>query len=260
MHRRHLLASLALSVPTLAGCSRPTARGDAAGTDDGTVDDTPTAGGGTVDDTPTTDDGTATDGGRSSRFAGEPCPSFVSNADRTVCYHDVDPEADEIVLSPSTELFEPTTGDDTVETVTFELHNGSERGVGLNPYAWRIERRGASGWEHVAPDAYIEPWYHVDPGQSYEWALSVAPHPAPKSERTIQITQDLTGGVYAFGVDGIVGAGADGEGGTRVEWVALFEVTRGEPVTVTSGEPATVTSGEPATVTSGGDETRTDSQ
>lgn len=237
MRRRTYLGTLGslFSATALAGCSGVTADGaDDAETPAGSpIPDEPGDSTTTTTDAGTTTDGrqttTATDGGTASRFAGEPCPSFESSADRTVCYHAADRSSTDVLLTPSSETFSPTTGDGSVETVTFELANASEKAVKVNPYAWRIERRTDAGWKHVAPDAYPEPLVEIDPGQSYRWVLSVQSHPSPHSERTKQVVQDLQSGVYAFGVDGFVG---DAENG-RVEWVALFEVTR--PATATGG-------------------------
>jgi hypothetical protein len=200
MHRRIVLLAIGSAVAGTAGClaSPPTG---------GTPTDTPGDGG--------PDDGDP--------FADEPCPSFAESADRTVCAHTLDPETADVYLTVSEQVFAPTTGDDSVETLRFVLHNDSETRFGMNPYAWGIERRTEDGWSHVAPDAHIEPWTYVEPGETRDWLLSVEPHPTPAGDRTVTIAEDLSSGTYAFNVSGALD---EDEGRTSVECVALFEVRR----------------------------------
>lgn len=218
MNRRTILASLGTLPVALAGCTDSTGN---PGTGTGT--DTTTTGPGTGTDTGTPT--TATDGGTpESRFAGEPCPALGTNADRSVCWHTVDPSTAAQYLEPDTELFEPSTGDDSVETVAFVLHNQSGGGIGFNPYAWGIHRQTADGWEYVAPEAYPEPWFQLEDGQTYTWQFAVEQHPTPNADRTRYPVVDLEDGTYAFEVT--VAAEEGPNTGERVACVALFEVQR----------------------------------
>ena len=127
-------------------------------------------------------------------------------------------------VEPDREVFEPTTGDDTLETITFTLHNRSGGPFGLNPYAWAIERRTTSGWEHVAPDEHVEPWTTVEDDGTYIWRLSVETHPSGDWENHRTLVEDLESGVYAFTIAGSLGGETGGS--TWVECVVLFEVQR----------------------------------
>ncbi|MFB6164311.1 MAG: twin-arginine translocation signal domain-containing protein [Haloarculaceae archaeon] len=216
MKRRTVLAKTgALGAGALtAGCAQragdrgaPPDDGTDPGSDDDETDTMPD------DETPTTD-----------RFAGDPCPSFDESADRTVCAHTVDPNAAAVYLTASEQVFAPTTGDHSVEMIQFDLHNEGDENVGLNPYAWGIERQSHDGWEHVAPDVHIEPWTELAPGETYTWVLSVQEHPSPHAPRTQQIVQDLQSGTYAFDVTCLRDDGS--KEATRIEAVALFAVER----------------------------------
>jgi hypothetical protein len=114
-----------------------------------------------------------------------------------------------------------TTGE-AVESITFELANSSDRTVCLNPYAWRLERKTDEGWTYVAPGEHIEPWYHLESGDSCQWQLSVEEQTGSDVEQTNRIVEDLQSGLYAFGIDGVLGDVE--EDGARIEWVALFVV------------------------------------
>jgi hypothetical protein len=155
-------------------------------------------------------------------------------------------------MTPSQEVIDATADTEEIETITFELANESDTSVGLNPHAWRIDRRTDEGWTFVAPEVYPEPWLTLSPGQSYEWVLSLQSHPSPDEDRAMQVVEDLADGVYAFSVAGQFGGGeattpdgatADGTP-TWIEWVALFEVRRDVPGGGTTGtEEATTTEG-----------------
>jgi hypothetical protein len=198
--RRHVLAAIGGSSLLLAGCTGPGGE--------------PTPDGGDAGD----GDGSPTPTRSADRFAGVTCPSFAG-VDRTVCWH-TDPDAD-LVLEPSTELFEPTT--DGVETVTFTLRNRTGTVFTLNPYAWAVERFADGEWRHVAPDAHIEPLVDVPAGESYLWRLARETHPTPESDRSLDVVVPVETGRHAFAVDGFLG---EGESPERVECVALFDVAR----------------------------------
>ncbi|MFC7133473.1 MULTISPECIES: hypothetical protein [Salinibaculum] len=152
------------------------------------------------------------------RFADEPCPSFTQT-DRTVCWHSR--EDGDVFLEPSAEVLRVGDGDDTVETVTFTLHNDADRAFKLNPHAWAVKEKLDGEWTHVAPDAHVEPQMEVPAGKTYEWVLSRQTHSSPMAERTLAVTADVTPGVHAFAVHGWYGDGDDAE---DVECIALFEV------------------------------------
>jgi hypothetical protein len=140
------------------------------------------------------------------------------------------------VLSPSSETVAAATTDgESGDGIEFELRNDGADSVGLNPYEWRIERRTDEGWDHVAPEMYIEPWTTLRSGERVTWLLGDATETASESLETIRIEESLDAGVYAFGVHGFVTGGkyegvapqtnTDDESGVRVEWVVVFEVT-----------------------------------
>ncbi|MFB6178994.1 MAG: hypothetical protein ABEI77_04640, partial [Halorientalis sp.] len=171
--------------------------------------------------------GTSTDSGVNEPhdpFEDAPCPSFDENADRTVCWHTADTDAEPIYLDASTVVFEPSTDDNSVETMEFVLHNNSDGTFGLNPYDWQIQRQTDDGWEHVAPDARVEPWLNLEAGLTYTWNLSVERHPTPHQERTQAIMEDLDDGTYAVQITGLTDQESDDP--THVECIALFEVDR----------------------------------
>ena len=218
MNRRTVLATISTATVATAGCLSDAGdrSNDATTSADGNETDGPG------------NDSTTTDGTPGSNpddpFADADCPSFADSTDRTVCWHTTDPDSEPIYLDASTAVFEPTTGDNSVETMAFVLHNESGAPFGLNPHAWAIKRRTDSGWEHVAPDEYVEPWYTVESGQRYTWQLSVEQRTQAMAERTMTVTQDLQDGTYAFQITGL--AGEQENDPTRVECLALFEVSR----------------------------------
>ena len=144
-------------------------------------------------------------------FAGFDCPSFDDAADRTVCYHEVDPTRADVVLGVDPEVFDPHLDDDTVETLTFTLYNRSDWHFRFNHYAWGIERLEDGEWVHVAPEAYPEPLMELPPGRTYTWELPSEPHSSPNRDRSMRLDVALSAGVYAFHVAGSFGP----EFGTR---------------------------------------------
>ncbi|MFB6194691.1 MAG: hypothetical protein ABEI80_00840 [Haloplanus sp.] len=214
-HRRRVLAMVGTTLVS-AGCAAPTS--DEPGGDEPATD------------TPT---GTPADGTPApprNRFRDAPCPTF-DDADRTVCWH-THPDA-AVSLAPSAPVFRPVGGNDTVETITFTLHNGSDGIVSFDPAAWAIKREEADGWTHVAPASVdTESLYELEAGQSYRWVVSRTTHPTPNAKRTTYPTVELENGRHAFVLTGTLsgdatGSGtADGNGARTVEWVALFDVRR----------------------------------
>lgn len=225
MRRRTLLTALA-AVAGTAGCIQDgTAPADLS-TEEEPRDGTPT-------DT-RTDTRTVTDQGPSPDpatdvFADFDCPSFTDNADRTVCYHRTDPAETDSLLTADPEVFDPTPTDGDAETLHFTLWNRSDRPVGLNPYAWGIERHDGDGeWSHVAPEAYPEPWTRVKPGATMQWVLP-SENRGESPDEAHSLTVALEPGVYAFHVVVYYEGDADTPTGEaksseRVELVALFRV------------------------------------
>jgi len=219
MKRRTVLAALGATTAATAGCLDRSETGSTPTDTDG-----PGTGGGTETPPGTANDEIRTPTTPSGRFDGADCPAFSDSVDRTVCYHTLETGSAEVWIEPDREVFEPTTGDDTVETITFTLCNESGEPFGLNPYAWAIKRRTAEGWEHVAPEEWVEPWTAVEDGGTYTWRLSVETHPSPDRDDHQTLVEDLGSGVYAFAITGSLGG--ETSGSTWVECIALFSVQR----------------------------------
>ena len=218
--RRTVLATLGGALAT-GGCldvlgggpgaesSPPAGTPSATGTDEtpATVTDTPPPGTGTPD-------GLDVD-----------CPSFAAT-DKTYCAGAIPPEFG-VRLEASSRRFEPVSGNDAVETITFTLQNETGNPFTLNPHAWRLFRLERGEWRHVAPEEHLDPLVELPERAAFEWVLSRESHPTPTAERTLYPTVAVRNGVHAFAVDGWVGD-ADTPGAERVtvEAVALFEVQR----------------------------------
>jgi hypothetical protein len=202
MQRRTVLSAVAAG--SLAGCltgasGLPARDGSVTGsTDDGDADGTP---------------------------AWDACPSFVEDADRTVCWTDRGDA--EVYLAPSSRTFAESETYQSVDTVTFTLHNGGDGEVRLNPYDWAVMRHTAGGWTHLAPDGAIpQPLLVVDAGDSHEWRLATTEHPSGRVENRRDVVADLPAeGSYAFRLHGWLGPV---EESVHVEWVARFEYVRSD--------------------------------
>lgn len=238
MQRRTVLATVGSALLASAGCvsnsdgddQDPSEGSDPE--DDRSSDDSPD------DTTPeqTPIDNTPTD----STPAGDPderdgagasfgdCPSFGESVDQTVCSHTGSNTG--VYPAVSQEVFTPTTGDDSVETLSITLHNVSGSRFGFNPHDWAIKRQTEDGWVHVAPEEYVEPWYTIEPDETYTWELSVESHPSPQDDQTLSVVEDLDSGTYAFRVTGILDEqpedATDSDEKTTIECVALFSVSR----------------------------------
>ena len=214
MRRRTALTAVAAAAASsLAGCLSDALAGAPAGTEETPGSDDAHLG--TGDGTPGTDDETAEPPGAQWGT----CPSFVENADRTVCYRDHG-DAD-VSLAPSKLTFEEYGGNDAVETVTFTLHNRDDASFRLNPQDWAVKRLTDDGWIHVAPDEHVDPLHEVPPGGTYEWVLGTQQHTSPRSDDSTSVTVDLSSAErYAFRVHGWFG---EADEGPRIEAVARFE-------------------------------------
>lgn len=227
MKRRAVIVSIGALVAG-AGCvdsSSPSDEDETGETDKTPTDNTQNDG--TPSDTPrdNPDEGDAA----GTSFEDIDCPSFADSADRTVCSH-TDTDSD-VYPTVSQDVFTPTTADDSVETMAIVVHNESDGLFGFNPYDWAIKRHTDDGWEHVAPDAVVEPWYNLSAGDAYTWELSVESHSDTEGDQTRSITEDLDSGTYAFQMTGFLND-ADEESspgnGTHIECIALFSVSRSE--------------------------------
>lgn len=180
--RRDLLAALGLgAVGALAGCT-----GASSAPDEATTDETTT---------------TPPD------FSG--CPSLRETVEETVCTATAPADAP-VVLAPS------STDVAASGTLRFTLANGSQASLGLNPYDWALHREADRGWERVAPDAVIQPWFTLAPGESRVWELHLgAGHSAPNGT-VVAGPLDLESGTYAFSVVAV--------GEARTAYVARFRV------------------------------------
>jgi hypothetical protein len=238
MQRRTVLATVGSALLATAGCvsnsngdDQEPADGndpeDDRSSDDPSDDTTPEQT--PIDDTPP--DGTPgsdpDEGDGAGASFGE-CPSFADGVDQTVCSHTGSNTG--VYPAVSQEVFTPTTGDNSVETLEITLHNVSGSRFGLNPHDWAIKRQTADGWTHVAPEEYVEPWYTLEPDETYTWRLSVETHPTPQGDQTMAIMEDLDSGTYAFRVTGILDESPadakDSDEKTTIECVALFNVNR----------------------------------
>jgi len=184
LSRRRLLAGLGAGVVALAGCTAPgsTNGRTSDGTDDGTSDDP----------------------------AFEGCPAVRANVDETVCAATAGDAP--VVLRPSATRVE------SPGTLRFVLANGGDATLGLNPYDWAVHRRGDDGWAKVAPDAVVQPWFEVPPGESMTWELQVGAANATPEDVRVAGPLDLDSGVYAFSVV------AARDESTRTAYVARFRV------------------------------------
>lgn len=238
MRRRTFLAS---SVPALAGiASLAGCLGEAGspgtspapGTGAGPATTEPTEPGPSSRTSPPTEPGVApAPPPATDVFADIGCPSFVESADRTVCYHAVDPSSADVVLGVDPEVFDPDLGDSTIETLTFTLYNRSEWHFHFNPYGWGIERLEDGTWDHVEPEAVNPLLTVMPPGETHAWELPSQVHPTPRDDDRMVLDVALPAGVYAFHIHGSFGTDLVGTSTPtdeppeeRVECVGLFRL------------------------------------
>lgn len=145
--RRAFLGLAAAAVPALAGCTASALpRPD--------LVDEPT---------PTDDD-----------WPEEACPDLIEAA-RSVC-----PAEDDGPLAVERAVG-PMAGDGWTLRVTATNRAGEP--YGCNPHAWSVFRREGEAWVHVAPDAHVEPWVELGPGETYSWLLSATDSAAADGQK-----------------------------------------------------------------------------
>lgn len=149
------------------------------------------------------------------------CPSFVRDADRTVCSDDSGDA--EVYIDPSEERFVDYGADETVQTIRFTLRNESDRPFSIDVNDWAVKHRTDSGWQHVAPDDHTDERVEVPSGGSYEWTLATQTHPSPMAADSQSIVVDLRSAeTYAFAVHGSLGD-------EHIECVTRFEYVLAVP-------------------------------
>lgn len=158
----------------------------------------------------------------SSLFEGQPCPSFDTSSERTVCYHTVDTETAPVYLVPNPEHLTVGTDETVIKTVEFTLYNRSQQSFVIEPPRWKICRNEKECWSLTASGTGETDVLIVPPGEQHRWLLSLKPHPTPRTENTTAITVGLKEGKYAFRVSGHF---AD-ETHSRIECIALFAIER----------------------------------
>ncbi|MHB9285428.1 hypothetical protein ACKVMT_00125 [Halobacteriales archaeon Cl-PHB] len=210
--RRTVLAALAGSLTT-TGCLGFLSSEDRDGNQTPAVTATPTASVTPTASPTTTSTATETVPGR---VADEPCPSF--DGEQTVCTP-TRPGDVEVYLTPSTYVFEPVEGNDSVETMTLTLHNNAEGRFTVEADSWDVHQRRNGTWETVERGDDTGQETTLDPGETYDWVLSRESHPTPTAENTTYVTADLDSALTAVAVYG--------QAGTMqpiLECIALFDV------------------------------------
>lgn len=134
MRRRAVLASSMSLLAGLTGCVSGTGSLGPSSTSETSVTPTETTPEGSSNrDTPPSTDAAPAPDPASDVFADFGCPSFDDAADRTVCYHGVEPSSADAVLEVAPEVFDPNLEGNSVETLWFTLYNRSARHFHFNP-------------------------------------------------------------------------------------------------------------------------------
>lgn len=116
------------------------------------------------------------------------CPA-VLEVDRTICPADDGP----LMIERSSET---VSGRDWSLVVT--VTNASADPLSVNPYAWSVYRQDGGRWQHVAPDASIEPWIQLEPDDRYVWQLTAGAEGLADAD--LRVFLDVDPGTYAFAV------------------------------------------------------------
>lgn len=156
----------------------------------------------------------------------ERCPPGGDDVARVVCYDAIDPTEADMYLEPSRDGVELPAGE-----VSFALANDTDREFTTNFYAWRVWKREAGDWFHVAPRGWPAPAMVMEPGDSHSWTLGVDNTDLdrripPASGTEGDTVVGLGGGTYAFGVAGWF---ADDDHDHQTLFAAGFGV-RGDPL------------------------------
>jgi hypothetical protein len=152
--------------------------------------------------------------------AGDDCPSFDDDADRTVCA----PTGEHPAFVPERDVLRVDPDDDAVETLRIVLRNEADAEFSFGPHGWALHRRDdeAGRWRRVEGGSTALLLSVLDPGATFEYSLTPTPHPTP-SDGVHPAVASLSPGVHAFTVSGNLG---DGDDSTWVECVARFRVER----------------------------------
>lgn len=135
----------------------------------------------------------------------EACPE-LTEADTTACPDD---ESGSLAVEQSRD----TVAGDAWSLVVAVTNRAAEPYV-TNPSAWSLYRKADDGWHHDVPDAQIEPWIELPPGERYAWELSAGADGSDTGDQRVRL--DLGPGTYGFAVPF--------RGPDRVAAVAVFDV------------------------------------
>lgn len=146
------------------------------------------------------------------------CPP--TPGDRVVCVSEIDPGSAAVALTADSH------SESLPATFEFTLRNHAVRTLSTNHYAWSLWKRVDGEWHHVVPGVAPAPLTPLAPGTSHEWRLT-AEHELPANPgrrytgwSSSGTVGGLSGGEYAFTVDGWFGERTEG----RVGFGVLFEM------------------------------------
>lgn len=105
--------------------------------------------------------------------------------------------ADDLRVAAETDEFVVDRDDEAVETLEFTLRNRASCPVTVVPSEWRIEHDGPDGATVARGDGRASE-RTLQPGETHQWSLSLAPHPTPSTEETTYIVAALEDGAYDF--------------------------------------------------------------
>jgi hypothetical protein len=166
---------------------------------------------------------------RRSRFADRSCPSLRPSADRTVCYHAIDPaDPPPVYLEPSTERLT-----DRDAELAFTLHNRSDRTVEFRECHPRAYRRRAEGWvPYAARGGYVACNQTLDPGERFRWRPGAGRDAAAGENASVGdwFGERVLDGTYAFVT---TATPLGGEESPTTACLALFQVATETPLTTT---------------------------
>lgn len=135
------------------------------------------------------------------------CPPFGADVGRVVCYDEIEPEEEPVLLAASPRrLSIPTTR--AGSAVEFALANRGERNFRTGFTCWRLRKRDGGEWFDVAAGSCYSVAQTLRPGNEHAWTLPFGDHPvgrvASPDLTPIRGVDDarLGGGTYAFCLTG----------------------------------------------------------